>query len=101
MLPIVTLPKFMDPGVTPSVPLVVVPLPVRGTLTSELEALELREMFAEIVPAAVGLKVTVKGTLCPAAIVSGNVRPPKVKAELLELAEDKVTLPPLAVRFPF
>ena len=59
----VTLPKFKDPGRTPRVPLVAVPLPVRDSLTSESEALELNEMFAEIVPVAVGLKVTVKGTL--------------------------------------
>jgi hypothetical protein len=58
-------------------------------------------MFAESVPAAVGLKVTVKGTLCPAASVTGKLSPPRLKVELLELTDDKVTLPPLADTFPF
>lgn len=69
MLPIVTLPKFMAPGVTPSVPLVVVPLPVRDTFTNELEALELTERVAMFVPAAVGENTSDKLALVPAAKV--------------------------------
>jgi hypothetical protein len=34
-------------------------------------------------------------------MVVGNVTPLTVKAELLELADDKVTLPPLALTLPF
>ena len=64
-----TLPKFTDPGVTPSVPLVVVPLPVSDTLTRESEALELRESVALSVPAAVGEKTSDKLALVPAAKV--------------------------------
>ena len=59
-----------------------------------------KEMFAESVPAAVGLKVTEKGTLWPEASVTGKVSPPRLKAELLELADDRVTLPLLAVTLP-
>jgi hypothetical protein len=67
---------------------------------AELELLVKNEMFADAVPAAVGPKVTVKGTLCPAASVTGRVSPERLKAELLELVEDRVTLPPLAVTLP-
>jgi hypothetical protein len=58
-------------------------------------------MLAEAVPVAVGEKVTVKGRLCPEAMVTGKVTPPRVNWELLELADDKLTLPPLAVTLPF
>lgn len=58
------------------------------------------EIFPEIVPETVGLNVTVKGTLCPATMVRGNVMPLTVKAELLELAEEIATLPPLAMIVP-
>jgi hypothetical protein len=40
VLPTVTLPKLMEPGVTPMVPLVVVPLPVRETVTDEFVAFD-------------------------------------------------------------
>ena len=36
----------------------------------------------------------------PAVIVAGNDRPPKLNTELLDLAAETVTLPPLAVRVP-
>jgi hypothetical protein len=62
----VTLPKLMDPGVTPRVPLEVVPLPVRETLTDGSEALELRESVALYVPVAEGTKVTDRLALPPA-----------------------------------
>ena len=68
--------------------------------TDEVEVLVTKEMLAEVVAVAVGAKLTVKGTLCPAASVTGSVRPPTVKTELLELTEETVTPPPLAVIFP-
>jgi len=52
------------------------------------------------VPAACGLNVIVYETLCPAAMVTGNVSPPTLKAELLVLAAVTVTLAPLAVSLP-
>jgi hypothetical protein len=60
----------------------------------------MKEMFAEAEPTAVGANVTEKGTLCPAARVTGNVSPPTVKAELLEPTEDSVKPPPLALMLP-
>jgi hypothetical protein len=65
-----------------------------------VEVLVKKKIFADAVPLVVGVNVTVKGTLCPAARVTGRVIPPRVNAALLELAEDKVTLPPLAVMLP-
>ena len=68
---------------------------------AEVELLVKKEMFAEAVPVVVGAKVTVKGTLWPDAIVTGKVSPATMNSELLELMEDRVTLPPLAVTLPF
>ena len=64
-----TVPKLMDPGVTPSVPLDVVALPVRETATEGSEALEVRVRVPVLVPAAVGVKVTDRLALLPAARV--------------------------------
>lgn len=64
------------------------------------ELLAMKEMFAETAPAAVGEKVTVKGTLWPAARVTGNASPPIVKAELLEPTDERVKPAPLAVMLP-
>ena len=62
----VTLPKLMDPGVTPRVPLEVVPLAVRETPTDGSDALELRESVALYVPVVGGTKVTDRLALPPA-----------------------------------
>lgn len=81
---------------------IVAPEPVVvSTAELGLELLLKKEMFAETAPLVVGEKLTLKGMLWPAARVTGRVSPPSVKTELLELAEDKVTLPPLAVKLPF
>src|SRR5437667_3306668 len=78
----------------------VAPVPL-AVFEIELELLVKKEILAEAVAAAVGAKVTVKGTICPAAIVTGKASPLSVNWELLELADERVTLPPLAVRLPF
>jgi hypothetical protein len=66
----VTLPKLIEPGVTPRVPLVTeVPLPVRETATEGLEALEVRFKVALSVPAVVGVNETDRFMLLPAANV--------------------------------
>ena len=78
---------------------VVAPEPLADS-DAEVELLVKNEMFAEAEPAAVGAKVRVKGTLCPATRVIGNVSPPTVNTELLELVDDSVTLPPEAVTLP-
>jgi hypothetical protein len=67
---------------------------------AEVELLVKNETFAEAVAVEVGANVTVNGRFWPAASVTGNVNPPRVNAELLELLEDTVTLPPLAVKVP-
>lgn len=67
---------------------------------AELEVLMKNESVAEALPLVLGAKLTVKGITCPAATVTGRVRLPIAKAELLELAEDNVTLAPLAVKLP-
>src|ERR1700756_1127394 len=66
---------------------------------ADVEVLVKKDTFAEAVPLVVGAKVTVKGTLGPAAS-TGGVNPPRVNTELLEPAGDKVTPPPLAVTLP-
>src|SRR5579871_150722 len=60
-----------------------------------------KEIVAEEAPGAAGVKVRLKGTLWPAAIVTGNMSPPNVNCALLEVTEDTVTLPPLALILPF
>ena len=77
----------------------VAPEPV-AVSDAEVELLAMKEMFDEAAPAAVGVNVTVKGTLWPAASVTGNVSPLMVNAELLEPTDDKVTPAPLAVTLP-
>ena len=78
---------------------IVAPEPVADS-DAEVELLAMKEMLAEDAPAAVGANVTVKGTLWPAARVTGKVSPATVKAELLEPTEDRVKPPPVAVTLP-
>jgi hypothetical protein len=66
----------------------------------EVEALLTKDKLPDTVPLTSGEKVTVKGTLCPDAIVSGRLIPPIVNWELVDEAEDRVTLAPLAVSTP-
>jgi len=42
----------------------------------------------------------VNGTLWPAGILSGKVKPLRTNSELFEVAEDTVTLEPVALRVP-
>jgi hypothetical protein len=78
---------------------IVTPEPV-AVSDAVLELLAMKERFAEAAPAAVGANVTEKGTLWPAARVTGNVSPATLKAELLEPTEDRVKPPPVAVTLP-
>ena len=94
MVPIVTLPKLMEPGVTPNVPLDVVPLPVRGTLTEGSDALELIESVALAVPVVDGVNVTDRLVLPPAARVYGNVKPLTPKPVPLTVALEMVRRDP-------
>jgi hypothetical protein len=77
-----------------------VPVPVSASVVGEPVALLVTVNVALTAPAAVGVNVTVKGTLCPAAIVTGSDKPLTVKTELFALAPVTVTLAPLALRLP-
>lgn len=77
-----------------------VPVPVTVACVVEGEALLVKVNVALAAPALCGLKVTLKGTLWPARIVTGNVTPLMVNAALFELADVTVALVPLATRFP-
>jgi len=77
----------------------VTPSPVSDSM-AELEALVAKERVPEAVPEAWGAKTTVMGTLCPDAMVSGRVMPLKENSGLFTLAEDTVTLAPVALKVP-
>ena len=76
------------------------PVPLADSARDESEALLENKMLVDVLPLIRGANVSVKGTLCPAAIVRGYVRPVSANSELLELAEETVTLPPLALSAP-
>ena len=77
-----------------------VPLPVRDSTAGEFEALPAKEALADAVPLACGVKVKVKGALWPAAMVKGNASPLRTNSEVLTVAEETVTLAPVALRVP-
>lgn len=62
----VTLPKLMELGVTPNVPLVELAEPLSATATDGSDAFEFIARLPVSVPAMVGEKVTVRFTLEPA-----------------------------------
>ena len=64
------------------------------------EALLLIDRTAVALPVACGAKVRVKGTLCPAGIVTGRERPLSENSAPLRLADETDTLVPLALRTP-
>ena len=70
------------------------------SVIDEVDALLANAMLEEAVPLICGENLTVNGTLWPAAIVRGRVKPPRVNSELLEVPEDNVTLEPLALSVP-
>ena len=59
-----------------------------------------KEMLAVSVPLAWGVKVKANDAVWPAASVNGNDTPLSVNSELLEVAEETVTLEPVALRVP-
>jgi hypothetical protein len=74
-----------------------VPVPVKLS-TGVLTALLTNDSLSEAVPLAWGVKVTVTCALCPAAILSGKDIPLRANSEVPVLAEEMVTLEPLALR---
>jgi hypothetical protein len=75
------------------------PVPVKVS-TAEFEALLVNEPIAEALPDVCGVNISVNGTLCPAAIVSGKVIPLSENSELVTVAADTLTLDPLALKVP-
>ena len=98
--PSATLPTASVEGEILSCPATAVPVPVRVSVEVEGWALLVTVNVALADPTAVGLNVIVKGTLCPAGIVTGSDSPPIVNAELVVLAAVTVTLDPLAFKLP-
>src|SRR5579863_6434206 len=77
-----------------------VPVPVSDSVVVEGEASLETVKVALAAPAVCGLNVIVKGTLWPAATVTGRGSPPTLKTELLVLAAVTVTLAPVALNVP-
>ena len=98
--PLTTLPMASVDGEMLSCPTAAVPVPVSVPVEVEGWALLVAVSVALAEPTAVGLNVIVKGTLCPAGIVTGSESPLIVKAELFVLAAVTVTLDPLAFKLP-
>lgn len=77
-----------------------VPVPANAAVTDGLVALLVNVTVAEDAPLAWGANVQVNGALCPAARVTGNDNPVSLNSGLLELADETVTLAPLAISDP-
>jgi len=58
------------------------------------------ETVVAATPELLGVKVRVKGTLCPVAIVSGSAIPRRENSESVTPTDDNVTVDPVAVRVP-
>lgn len=74
LLPTVTLPKLKLVGLAPSVP-GVTPVPDSVIVSVGFDALEIMVTLPLALPATVGVNVTLKVALCPAARVTGAVMP--------------------------
>jgi hypothetical protein len=70
-----------------------VPVPAKDSATEPFFALLVKASVAEALPEALGAKVTVKETLWPEAIVSGEEIPLTENSVPVMLAEDTVTGP--------
>jgi hypothetical protein len=74
------------------------PVPVPATTGEAFAALLANVTFPEALPLAWGEKVTVKVALWPATSVVGRESPDRTNSVLLEVADEIVTLAPVAVR---
>ena len=59
-----------------------------------------KEALADAVPLACGMNVKVNGVLWPAAMVKGKESPLRTNSEEVTVAEETVTLDPVALRVP-
>ena len=73
------------------------PVPLSDSVTGEPSALVARDMVADAVPLAWGVKVRVNDAVPPAGMVKGKVSPLRLNSEVLAEAEVTVTLAPLAL----
>ncbi len=89
--PVATLPKFSADGVSVNCP-AVFSLPDRAMFSCGLEAFERIARLPETEPEAVGLKVTLNVSLCPAPRLAGSDKPLTVNAPLDMAACETVTL---------
>ena len=75
------------------------PDPVSVSLRLALVALLANESVAPAVPLAWGVNTIVTGTLWPALTVNGNETPLSLNSDVVALADETVTVDPLALRF--
>lgn len=76
---------------------VATPVPLAAIVVEAFVALLVNPIEAAAPPLACGEKVRVKVALCPADRVAGSDKPEMLNSELLEAADEMVTLAPLAV----
>jgi hypothetical protein len=76
LVPTATVPKFKVLGFALSWPTTATPLPVRGMLFGELEALLTKEALPLAAVVVVGAKLTLRDVLWPGARLNGSVLPP-------------------------
>ena len=76
------------------------PVPAADSVTGAFVALPANVMVPDAAPLAVGLNVSVKETLWPAARVNGREIPFMPNSGLVVATEETVTPAPLAVRVP-
>ena len=69
-------------------------------MVGELDESLINKIRPAAVPVTCGAKVTVKGTLCPAVSVTGNLKPLSEYPCPLQLAEDMATADVPAVSVP-
>ena len=74
------------------------PVPDSDNAKGVFVALLTNDKVAEAVPVALGVKLTLNVLLVPDAIVNGNVSPLTVYSLLEEVADDTVTLAPVALK---
>lgn len=67
-------------------------MPLNDTEVGEFELSLMNEAVPEEAPPACGENVTLKGTFCPAATVTGNVIPPRAYPVPFQLADETVTV---------
>jgi hypothetical protein len=92
VLPKGTFPKLKEAGLAESCRIGATPVPLRGMLVGELEALLTTETLPETLPVTVGANCTLRLPDCPAGSASGKVCPVIVKPAPLTAACETVRL---------